>query len=136
MHRNPNVLGPVTANLGATERVYLIEPQEYLPFVWLMDKAHLLSTDSGGIQEEAPSLDKPVLVMRNKTERQEAIDSGAVALTGTAGICQAVERLLSDASSYQQMATAKNPYGDGRAPRKSSLRCSQHRSHSSAARCF
>lgn len=117
VHRNPNVLGPATRILSGQPRVHLIEPVEYLPFVWLMDRAHLVLTDSGGIQEEAPSLDKPVLVMRNKTERGEAVATGAVRLVGTAPgpIVEAVERLVRDPADYERMARAENPYGDGKA---------------------
>jgi len=117
VHRNPNVLGPVTRLLSGVPRVHLIEPVEYLPFVWLMDRAHIILTDSGGIQEEAPSLDKPVLVMRNKTERGEALATGAVRLVGTLPepIIAEVSKLLTDPADYKKMATASNPYGDGRA---------------------
>ena len=95
----------------------LIEPQEYLPFVWLMNHAWLILTDSGGIQEEAPSLGKPVLVMRETTERPEAIDAGTVRLVGTDSqrIVDEVTRLLRDEDEYQRMSRAHNPYGDGRA---------------------
>ena len=95
----------------------LIEPQEYLPFVWLMNHAWLILTDSGGIQEEAPSLGKPVLVMRETTERPEAIDAGTVRLVGTDSqrIVDEVTRLLRDEEEYQRMSRAHNPYGDGRA---------------------
>lgn len=117
VHRNPNVLGPVTRMLGDVERIYLTEPLDYLPFVWLMDRAKIVLTDSGGIQEEAPSLDKPVLVMRNKTERAEAVETGAVVLTGTSKerIIEEVVRLATDEEAYERMARATNPYGDGKA---------------------
>jgi len=117
VHRNPNVLEPATRLLGGVERIHLIEPQEYLPFVWLMDRAHVLLTDSGGIQEEAPSLDKPVLVLRNKTERGEAVETGAVVLAGTDGdrVVAEVKRLFEQPGVYERMARAENPYGDGRA---------------------
>ncbi len=95
----------------------LIEPQDYLPFIYLMTQAHLILTDSGGIQEEAPSLGKPVLVMRDTTERPEAVDAGTVRLVGTdvAKIVDAVTQLLMDESEYQTMSRAHNPYGDGHA---------------------
>jgi UDP-N-acetylglucosamine 2-epimerase (non-hydrolysing) len=117
VHRNPNVLGPATRILAGVPRIHLIDPLEYLPFVWLMDRAHLILTDSGGIQEEAPSLNKPVLVMRNKTERAEALETGAVRLVGTdpERIIAEVRRLIEDPAAYQKMACASNPYGDGRA---------------------
>jgi UDP-N-acetylglucosamine 2-epimerase (non-hydrolysing) len=117
VHRNPNVLGPATELLGGVDRIYLTEPLEYLPFVWLMDRAHLVLTDSGGIQEEAPSLNKPVLVMRNKTERGEAVETGAVLLAGTGGerIVQEVKRIYNEPGVYDKMAGAENPYGDGKA---------------------
>ncbi len=117
VHRNPNVLGPVTRLLSGVPRVHLIEPVEYLPFVWLMDRSHIILTDSGGIQEEAPSLHKPVLVMRNKTERGEALATGAVRLVGTSPqpIIDEVGKLLTDAADYKKMASATNPYGDGHA---------------------
>ncbi len=117
IHRNPNVLGPMTAMLGGKPRIHLCEPMSYLPFVSLMDRSFMVLTDSGGIQEEAPSLDKPVVVMRNKTEREEAVETGAVVLAGTstAGIVKEVRRLLVDRAAYQRMAEAKNPYGDGKA---------------------
>jgi UDP-N-acetylglucosamine 2-epimerase (non-hydrolysing) len=95
--------------------VHLIPPLEYLPFVWLMDKSDLILTDSGGVQEEGPSLGKPVLVMREVTERPEAVDAGTVKLVGTGqeNIVQCVEQLLTDQQSYNAMARAMNPYGDG-----------------------
>ena len=95
--------------------IHLIAPQEYLPFVFLMNKSTLVITDSGGIQEEAPALGKPVLVMRNTTERPEAVEEGTAKLVGTDPhqIIQATMALLDDAQTYQQMAQAKNPYGDG-----------------------
>ena len=98
------------------DNVHLIEPQEYLPFVKLMDSAYLILTDSGGIQEEAPSLGKPVLVMRNTTERPEAVESGTVKLVGIDRdkIIQTVNLLLSDENAYKIMSRAHNPYGDGK----------------------
>ncbi|MBV8045366.1 non-hydrolyzing UDP-N-acetylglucosamine 2-epimerase [Pluralibacter sp.] len=117
VHLNPNVSEPVNRILGHVENVVLIEPQDYLPFVWLMNHAWLILTDSGGIQEEAPSLGKPVLVMRETTERPEAIDAGTVRLVGTdtQRIVDEVTRLLRDDKEYQAMSRAHNPYGDGQA---------------------
>jgi UDP-N-acetylglucosamine 2-epimerase (non-hydrolysing) len=115
VHLNPNVQQPVRRILGSADNVHLIEPQEYLPFVYLMTKAHLIVTDSGGVQEEAPSLGKPVLVMRDTTERPEAIEAGTVRLVGTSTKCivQNVEELLDDEGPYEAMSHAHNPYGDG-----------------------
>ena len=103
--------------LSNIANVHLLEPQDYLPFVYLMNRAHLILTDSGGVQEEAPSLGKPVLVMRATTERPEAVEAGTVELVGTdyTTIIQAVAKLLDDEAEYQSMARAHNPYGDGRA---------------------
>jgi UDP-N-acetylglucosamine 2-epimerase (non-hydrolysing) len=117
VHLNPNVREPVFRILGGLPSVHLIEPVEYLPFVHLMDRAYLIVTDSGGIQEEAPSLGKPVLVMREVTERPEAVEAGTVRLVGTdfARIVEATSALLTDPAAYRRMATAINPYGDGRA---------------------
>jgi UDP-N-acetylglucosamine 2-epimerase (non-hydrolysing) len=117
VHRNPNVLGPMTTMLGGKPRIHLCDPMSYLPFVSLMDRCFLVLTDSGGVQEEAPSLDKPVIVMRNKTERGEAVETGAVILAGTETdrIVGEVRRLLVDSAAYSRMASASNPYGDGRA---------------------
>ncbi|HEY4468148.1 MAG TPA: UDP-N-acetylglucosamine 2-epimerase (non-hydrolyzing) [Klebsiella sp.] len=117
VHLNPNVSEPVKRILGHIDNVILIEPQDYLPFVWLMNRAWLILTDSGGIQEEAPSLGKPVLVMREMTERPEAVSAGTVCLVGTDSqrIVNAVTRLLQDESAYQAMSRAHNPYGDGQA---------------------
>ena len=117
VHLNPNVSEPVKRILGHVENVILIEPQDYLPFVWLMNRAWLILTDSGGIQEEAPSLGKPVLVMRELTERPEAVSAGTVCLVGTDSqrIVNEVTRLLQDESAYQAMSRAHNPYGDGHA---------------------
>ncbi|KAB0883688.1 non-hydrolyzing UDP-N-acetylglucosamine 2-epimerase [Cronobacter muytjensii] len=117
VHLNPNVTEPVNRILGHVENVVLIEPQEYLPFVWLMNHAWLILTDSGGIQEEAPSLGKPVLVMRETTERPEAVEAGTVRLVGTdtRRIVDEVTRLLHDEAAYQAMSHAHNPYGDGQA---------------------
>ncbi|MEA5667177.1 UDP-N-acetylglucosamine 2-epimerase (non-hydrolyzing) [Stenotrophomonas sp. MH1] len=115
VHLNPNVQEPVNRILGDQPSVHLINPQEYLPFVYLMSRSHIIVTDSGGIQEEAPSLGKPVLVMRDTTERPEAIDAGTVKLVGTSAmhIVAEVENLLDDPLAYQRMTHAHNPYGDG-----------------------
>lgn len=115
VHLNPNVKGPVEERLAALERIRLIPPQDYLPFVHLMRRADIILTDSGGVQEEAPSLGKPVLVMRDTTERPEAVDAGTVRLVGTDAelIVWEVFRLLDDREAYQAMSRAHNPYGDG-----------------------
>ncbi|MTD29255.1 non-hydrolyzing UDP-N-acetylglucosamine 2-epimerase [Erwinia sorbitola] len=115
VHLNPNVSEPVNRILRDIDNIILIEPQEYLPFVWLMDRAWLILTDSGGIQEEAPSLGKPVLVMRDATERPEAVAAGTVRLVGTDGakIVREVTRLLTDEDAWHAMSRAHNPYGDG-----------------------
>lgn len=117
MHMNPNVREPVTRLLGQYANIHLIQPQDYLPFVWLMKRAAIIVTDSGGIQEEAPSLGKPVLVMRDTTERPEALEAGTVRLVGTdAGqIFDWTARLLTDKAAYRKMSVAHNPYGDGNA---------------------
>lgn len=117
VHLNPNVQEPVRRLLSGRSNVHLIEPLEYLPFVYLMQQAYLILTDSGGVQEEAPSLGKPVLVMRETTERPEAVDAGTVRLVGTdkSKIVEALDRLLDDPTEYTSMSTAHNPYGDGQA---------------------
>ncbi|HGS4803642.1 TPA: non-hydrolyzing UDP-N-acetylglucosamine 2-epimerase [Vibrio parahaemolyticus] len=117
MHLNPNVREPVNRILGDVENVLLIEPQQYLPFVYLMSRSHIILTDSGGIQEEAPSLGKPVLVMRDTTERPEAVAAGTVKLVGTnvEKITASLGSLLNDEEAYQEMSFAHNPYGDGKA---------------------
>lgn len=117
VHLNPNVQEPVRRILDNVANVKLIEPQDYLPFVYLMDRSTLLITDSGGVQEEAPSLGKPVLVMRDTTERPEAVDAGTVKLVGTdpAAIVLEASRLLDDPDAFKAMALAHNPYGDGQA---------------------
>ncbi|HAS6025469.1 TPA: UDP-N-acetylglucosamine 2-epimerase (non-hydrolyzing) [Vibrio vulnificus] len=117
MHLNPNVREPVNRILGSVENVLLIEPQQYLPFIYLMDRAHIILTDSGGIQEEAPSLGKPVLLMRDTTERPEAVAAGTVKLVGTdvEKIVSNLNTLLTDSEAYQAMSFAHNPYGDGKA---------------------
>ena len=128
VHLNPNVQEPVKRILGDRGRVHLIEPQDYLPFVWLMDRATLLITDSGGIQEEAPSLVKPVLVMRDVTERPEAVEAGTVRLVGTdtARIVAAATALLDDEVAYKAMSRAHNPYGDGHASERIAARVARH----------
>ncbi len=115
VHLNPQVQEPVRRLLGGVKNVHLIEPLDYLPFVYLMDKSTLILTDSGGIQEEAPSLGKPVLVMRDTTERPEAVEAGTVRLVGTNAdeIANQAGTLLSNAEAWQAMAFAHNPYGDG-----------------------
>ena len=122
VHLNPSVQEPVWQTLGSPQidNIFLISPLDYLSFVYLMKAAYLLLTDSGGIQEEAPSLGKPVLVMRETTERPEAIDAGTVKLVGTdpAQIIASTSLLLSDARAYERMAQAKNPFGDGTASAK------------------
>ena len=117
VHLNPNVQKPVHDLLGQKQNIYLIAPLDYEPFIWLMDKAHIVLTDSGGIQEEAPSLGKPVLVMRDTTERPEALAAGTVKLVGTDRdmIVRETARLLDDGAHYEEMARAHNPYGDGEA---------------------
>lgn len=117
VHLNPNVQDPVNRILGDTEGVHLIAPQDYLPFVWLMRRSHVIVTDSGGVQEEAPSLGKPVLVMRNTTERPEAVEAGTVRLVGTDcdRIRDSALTLMNDPQAHDAMARAMNPYGDGRA---------------------
>lgn len=117
VHLNPNVQKPVNELLSGISNIHLIAPQDYLPFVYLMNRSYLILTDSGGIQEEAPSLGKPVLVMRDTTERPEAVEAGTVKLVGTdaALIQQSVIELLENSSLYQTMAAAHNPYGDGTA---------------------
>ena len=117
VHLNPHVQEPVRKILGSTKNVYLIEPLEYVPFVYLMSKSSLIITDSGGIQEEAPSLGKPVLVMRETTERPEAVMAGTVRLVGTDEyrIVRETEKLLDDLAEYKKMSHAHNPYGDGKA---------------------
>ncbi|MFM5376904.1 non-hydrolyzing UDP-N-acetylglucosamine 2-epimerase [Aeromonas dhakensis] len=116
VHLNPNVQEPVNRNLKGLDNVHLIEPQDYLPFVYLMKQSYLILTDSGGIQEEAPTLGKPVLCMRDTTERPAAVKAGTVRLVGTCdeAIVAETVRLLDDELAYQVMSHANNPYGDGR----------------------
>lgn len=120
VHLNPNVQEPVRRLLGDIHNVHLIAPLDYLPFVYLMNRSYLIITDSGGIQEEAPSLGKPVLVIRDTTERPEAVEAGTVKLVGTNAdkIYRETSALLDDATAYQSMAFAHNPYGDGRAAKR------------------
>lgn len=117
VHLNPNVREPVNRILSGVDNIHLIEPQQYLPFIYLMSRAHIILTDSGGIQEEAPSLGKPVLVMRDTTERPEAVAAGTVKLVGTGieKIVTHLNSLLTDSQAYQAMSYAHNPYGDGKA---------------------
>ena len=117
VHLNPNVQKPVKELLSNINNVHLITPLDYLPFVYLLNKCHLVLTDSGGVQEEAPSLGKPVLVMRDTTERPEALEAGTVLLVGTnqETIVKSVSRLLEDALTYKKMSYSHNPYGDGTA---------------------
>jgi UDP-N-acetylglucosamine 2-epimerase (non-hydrolysing) len=117
VHRNPKVAGPVEKLLAGERAIHLCEPLDYVPFVDLMRRAYLLITDSGGIQEEGPSLGKPVLVMREKTERPEAVEAGTVKLVGTDAdrIVRETELLLEDRAEFERMSRAHNPYGDGHA---------------------
>jgi UDP-N-acetylglucosamine 2-epimerase (non-hydrolysing) len=128
MHLNPNVREPVNRILKDVKNVQLIEPQDYLPFVYLMSKAHIIVTDSGGVQEEAPSLGKPVLVMRDTTERPEAVAAGTVKLVGTDKnrIIAEVKNLLTNQADYQTMSRAHNPYGDGKACERIISKIKQH----------
>lgn len=120
VHLNPNVQEPVSRLLSNISNIYLLSPQDYLPFVYLMSRSHIILTDSGGIQEEAPSLGKPVLVMRETTERPEAVSAGTVKLVGTSPelICSELAKLLNDSDAYKTMSYAHNPYGDGAACRR------------------
>ena len=117
VHLNPNVEAPVRRILGGHERIRLLPPLGYLDFVAAMEASHLILTDSGGVQEEGPSFGRPILVMRDVTERPEGIEAGVARLVGTseAGIHAAVAELLGDGAAYAAMATGRNPYGDGRA---------------------
>jgi UDP-N-acetylglucosamine 2-epimerase (non-hydrolysing) len=120
VHLNPQVREPVYRILGDVDRVHLFDPPPYLGFVWLMMRSHFLLTDSGGVQEEAPSLGKPVLVMRRVTERPEGVEAGCARVVGVdeAEIVKAVELLLKDPAEYEKMSRATNPYGDGTAARR------------------
>jgi len=117
VHLNPNVKGPVESTLGGQPNIQLIPPQDYLSFVYLMTMSHIILTDSGGIQEEAPSLGKPVLVMRDTTERPEAIEAGTARLVGAnaTSIVNGITELMDDPAAYQAMSNRGNPYGDGQA---------------------
>jgi UDP-N-acetylglucosamine 2-epimerase len=117
VHLNPNVRDIAVTILGGRDRIYLVEPQDYLSFIYLMEKSYFIITDSGGIQEEAPSLGKPVLVCRNVTERVEAIEAGTVKLVGTKteDVIREAQLLLDNEEEYGKMARAVNPYGDGHA---------------------
>jgi UDP-N-acetylglucosamine 2-epimerase (non-hydrolysing) len=120
VHLNPNVLIPVNTFLSDIDNIFLIEPLDYEPFIWLMSRSKLILTDSGGIQEEAPSLGKPVLVMRDTTERPEAVDAGTVILVGTSSnrIISEAKKLLTNEGDYNAMSKRHNPYGDGSAALK------------------
>jgi UDP-N-acetylglucosamine 2-epimerase (non-hydrolysing) len=120
VHRNPQVAGPVERMLGGEPSILLCEPLDYVPFVDLMRRAYILITDSGGIQEEGPSLGKPVLVMREKTERPEAVEAGTVKLVGTnvERIVSEAEFLLDNRVEFERMSRAHNPYGDGHASQR------------------
>jgi UDP-N-acetylglucosamine 2-epimerase (non-hydrolysing) len=120
VHPNPNVHGPMRTMLGNHPRIRLIAPLDYVPFVYLLSRAHLVLTDSGGLQEEAPALGKPVLVMRNTTERPEGVEAGTALLVGADAqrICLEATRLLDNRSHYERMSRAHNPFGDGRASRR------------------
>jgi UDP-N-acetylglucosamine 2-epimerase (non-hydrolysing) len=117
VHLNPNVQKPVKEILSDTPNVYLINPLQYEQFIYMMNKSYFIITDSGGVQEEAPSLGKPVLVMRDTTERPEAVDAGTVKLVGTnkESIIKEAQKLLDDENEYNTMSKAHNPYGDGKA---------------------
>jgi len=133
VHLNPNVRKPVSDMLSGYNNIYLIEPLSYLPFVALMDRCRTVLTDSGGVQEEAPSLGKPVLVMRDTTERPEAVEAGTAKLVGTdrRTIIDNVSTLLTDGKAYIAMANAVNPYGDGKACRRIAMAIKEdsHREH-------
>ena len=117
LHLNPNVKEPVTERLSNISNLYLVDPTDYVNFIYLMERSHIILTDSGGVQEEAPAFGKPVLVMRNKTERTEAIDAGSALLVGTdrEKIVSAVSTLLTRPESYREMSRVSNPFGDGKA---------------------
>ena len=131
VHLNPNVQHPVRRILGGVERIILTEPLEYIPFVWLLRRCHFSLTDSGGVQEEAAALGKPVLVMRKKTERPEGVQAGVARVVGTdtESIYLEAQRLLVDDDAYAQMARAVNPYGDGHAARRIADALEQHLGH-------
>lgn len=120
VHLNPNVQKPVKALLSDIANIYLVEPLQYEQFIYMMDRSYFIITDSGGVQEEAPSLGKPVLVMRETTERPEALDAGTVKLVGTNTklIIKEAQKLIDNKQAYLQMSKAHNPYGDGEACQK------------------
>jgi UDP-N-acetylglucosamine 2-epimerase (non-hydrolysing) len=120
VHLNPNVQGPVYRVLGDRKNIHLVPPAPYPEFVWLMDRSTVILTDSGGVQEEAPSLKKPVLVMRDTTERPEAVEAGAVELVGTSAerIVERMSLLLTDETEYRRRQIETNPYGDGQAAKR------------------
>ena len=120
VHLNPNVQKPVKEILSDIPNIYLIDPLQYEQFIYMMDKSYFIITDSGGVQEEAPSLGKPVLVMRDTTERPEALIAGTVKLVGTDTkvIIKEAQKLLDDKTEYEKMSKAHNPYGDGKACEK------------------
>ncbi len=120
VHLNPNVQEPVNRLLKGSKNIFLLPPISYAPLIWLMNKCHLVITDSGGIQEEAPTLGKPVLVMRDVTERMEGVHAGTAKLVGTksSSIIDAVVALMEDEQHYQRMSKANNPYGDGLTSKK------------------
>ena len=117
LHLNPNVIAPAKRILGNLKNVFLIPPQDYLPFIFLMKKSHIILTDSGGVQEEAPSLGKPILVMRDKTERPEGVEAGTAKIVGTdmETIISSIDLLIKNNDAYNNMSKAANPYGDGKA---------------------
>ena len=120
MHKNPKVREVAREELGGISRVHLIDPLDYEPFANLMARSYLILTDSGGVQEEAPALGKPVLVLRDTTERPEALDAGTVRLVGTdkERVYREAKELLTDVAAYRRMSGACNPYGDGEASRR------------------
>jgi UDP-N-acetylglucosamine 2-epimerase (non-hydrolysing) len=128
VHPNPNVRGPVQRLLGEHSNVRLLDPLDYVPFVDLMRRSHLILTDSGGVQEEAPSLGKPVLVMREKTERPEAVDAGTSRLVGTdpKRIIEECTLLLDDGKEYERRSLIHNPYGDGQASQRIAVALQQY----------
>jgi UDP-N-acetylglucosamine 2-epimerase (non-hydrolysing) len=120
VHLNPQIKDVAQKILGDSPKIHLIQPQSYATFIWLMDRAHIILTDSGGIQEEAPSLNKPVLVLRDVTERPEALEAGTIRLVGTdkPTIIKEFCKIMDDTTEYQRMACAENPFGDGTASQK------------------
>jgi UDP-N-acetylglucosamine 2-epimerase (non-hydrolysing) len=120
VHLNPNIQEPVYKHLSGMDNIFLVDPLEYGEFIQLMKRAHFIMTDSGGLQEEAPSLNKPVLVLRDVTERPEAVETGAIEIVGTevVRITERFNRLMKDDGHYRRMAQAANPYGDGNASKR------------------